>query len=72
VSVDWTAPVSVHRTEGEVRTDIAEGTLAKMVQRFMAEPDAERHHLVLRDGSEELRLEAVRALHAQGDFPGAY
>ena len=72
MSVDWSTPASVHRTEGEVRTDIAEGPLARMVERFLAEPDEQRHALLLRRGDEEMRLDAVRALHARDDFPGAY
>lgn len=71
---DWKSPAAVHRTHGEVRTPIAEGTLADMVQRFLAEPNAERQHLALTgDGIDgDLDLAAVQELHRRDDFPGAY
>lgn len=70
--IDWRATAAVHRTEGEVRTDIAQGPLSDMVQRFLAEPDAERHRLVLTRDGEEMGLDEVQALRRRSDFPGAY
>jgi hypothetical protein len=72
VSIDWNALAAVHRTEGEVRTNIAEGPLAAMVERFLAEPEGERQNLVLTNEGSELDLAAVQALHARDDFPGAF
>lgn len=73
-TIDWNARAAVHRTAGEVRNAIAEGTLAEMVQRFLAEPDEERRHLALTsDGVDgELGLTDVQELHRRPDFPGAY
>lgn len=73
-TIDWNARAAVHRTAGEVRNAIAEGMLADMVQRFLAEPNEERRHLTLSgDGLDgELGLADVQELHRRPDFPGAY
>lgn len=70
--MDWTAPAAVHRTDGEVRTPIAEGPLADMVQRFLAEPEEQRRHLRLTLADGEMDLAAVQEIHRRADFPGAY
>jgi hypothetical protein len=72
VSIDWNAPATVHRTKGEVRTPIADGPLAAMVERFLAEPDEQRHHLLLTVEDEDMNLAVVEGLHRRDDFPGAF
>jgi hypothetical protein len=72
VSLDWNAPATVHRTEGEVRTAIADGPLSAMVERFLAEPEDRRPHLLLTVADEDMDLAVVQGLHRRADFPGAF
>lgn len=71
-TLDWNAPATVHRTEGEVRTPIAQGPLHTMVERFLAEPEDERRHLLLTVEDEDMDVDVVQGLHRRDDFPGAY
>ena len=43
-----------------------------MVERFLAEPEEERRHLLLSVEDEDMDVGAVQGLHRRDDFPGAY